>query len=236
MLPGPIFLHELRVVARRKRSYALRVLLGLFLLYSVVMTYEAWTASTLRSIQSRELSPNEMARLGSNLFGAVLWLQGIVIFFLTPAFLAGAIAEDRQRKVLSYLLASPLTGAEIVLGKLAARVMNLAMLITVGLPVVSLALLFGGIEPASRLAGVRGEFFDALLPGRTVNLRVGLLAAAPRLDPSRLSDRRHVVLPADLRVSARPDGRNAGGDARRGTTGHGVGDDHQPVFLAAHPE
>ena len=36
MLPGPIFFHELRVAARRKRSYALRVLLGLFLLYSVV--------------------------------------------------------------------------------------------------------------------------------------------------------------------------------------------------------
>jgi len=107
MLPGPIFFHELRVVARRKRSFALRVLLGLFLLYSVVMSYESWTGSFWRSIQARELSPNELARLGTQLFGAVLWLQGLTILLLTPAFLAGAIAEDRQRKVLPYLLQVP---------------------------------------------------------------------------------------------------------------------------------
>ena len=74
-----------------------------------MMTYQSWSVSRLESFQSRELSPNELARLGSNLFAAVLWLQSIIIVLLTPAFLAGAIAEDRQRKVLSYLLASPLT-------------------------------------------------------------------------------------------------------------------------------
>jgi ABC-type transport system involved in multi-copper enzyme maturation permease subunit len=147
MLPGPIFFHELRAVARRKRSYALRVLLGLFLLYSVVMTYESWTSSYWRSIQERQLSPHELARLGSQLFVAVVWLQGLTICFLTPAFLAGAVAEDRQRRVLPYLLTSPLTGAEIVLGKLAVRTMSLAVLVAVGLPVVSLAMFFGGIEP-----------------------------------------------------------------------------------------
>jgi ABC-type transport system involved in multi-copper enzyme maturation permease subunit len=149
MLPGPIFFHELRVVARRKRSFALRVLLGLFLLYSVVMSYESWTGSFWRSIQARELSPNELARLGTQLFGAVLWLQGLTILLLTPAFLAGAIAEDRQRKVLPYLLASPLSGGEIVLGKLSARFMSLAVLVAVGLPVLSLAMFLGGIEPVA---------------------------------------------------------------------------------------
>ena len=185
------------------------------------------------SIQTRELSPNEMARLGSNLFGAVVWLQGIVILFLTPAFLAGAIAEDRQRKVLSYLLASPLTGAEIVLGKLAARVMNLAMLVTVGLPVVSLALLFGGIEPQAVWLAYAASFSTLYF---LAGLSIFVSVYSPRPRDSillRLSDRRHLVLPADFRVSARPDGRTAGGDARRGTTGHRVDHDHQPVFLAA---
>ena len=70
-----------------------------------------------------------------------------MILFLTPAFLAGAIAEDRQRKVLFYLLASPLSGAEIVLGKVAARLINLVVLVLVGLPVMSLCLFLGGIDP-----------------------------------------------------------------------------------------
>ena len=119
-----------------------------------------------------------MATIGSGLFAAILWLQGIVILFLTPAFLAGAIAEDRQRKVLFYLLASPLSGAEIVLGKVAARLINLVVLVMVGLPVVSLCLFLGGIDPVERLAGLRGEFRVALFPGRAVNLPLGLLATA----------------------------------------------------------
>ena len=50
-------------------------------------------------------------------------------------------------KALLYLLASPLSGAEIVLGKLAARLVNLVVLVAVGLPVVSIALFLGGIDP-----------------------------------------------------------------------------------------
>jgi ABC-type transport system involved in multi-copper enzyme maturation permease subunit len=148
MLPGPVFFHELRAVARRKRSYALRVVIGLFLLYIVVVPLYRGNSLVYSSPQSDGLSPHEMAMIGAGLFVAILWLQGAVILFLTPAFLAGAIAEDRQRKVLFYLLASPLSGAEIVLGKLAARLITLVVLVMVGLPVVSLCLFLGGIDPA----------------------------------------------------------------------------------------
>ena len=42
MLPGPVFFHELRTVARRRRSYALRTALGLFLLYLVIQSTNRW--------------------------------------------------------------------------------------------------------------------------------------------------------------------------------------------------
>jgi ABC-type transport system involved in multi-copper enzyme maturation permease subunit len=148
MLPGPVFYHELRAVARRKRSYALRVVIGLFLLYIVVVPLYRGNSLVYSTPESDGLSPHEMAVIGAGLFAAILWLQGAVILLLTPAFLAGAIAEDRQRKVLFYLLASPLSGAEIVLGKLAARLITLVVLVMVGLPVVSLCLFLGGIDPA----------------------------------------------------------------------------------------
>ncbi len=148
MLPGPVFFHELRVGARRKRAYALRVLVGLFLLYIVVVPLYRGNSLVYSTLESEGLSPHEMARIGMGLFAAILWLQGAVILLLTPAFLAGTIAEDRQRKVLTYLLASPLSGAEIVLGKVAARLINLVVLVMVGLPVVSLCLFLGGIDPA----------------------------------------------------------------------------------------
>ncbi|MGC1722962.1 MAG: ABC transporter permease, partial [Isosphaeraceae bacterium] len=147
MLPGPVFFHELRTVARRRRSYALRTALGLFLLYLMIQSTNRW-GTYYQSEPNVEYTPGELALIGMNLFGSVIWLQGIVILLLTPAFVAGTIAEDRQRKVLSYLLASPLSGAEIVLGKLAARMVNLVVLVAVGLPVVSIALFLGGIDPS----------------------------------------------------------------------------------------
>ena len=147
MLPGPVFFHELRAVSRRKRAYALRVLIGLFLLYVVVTPWYRGNSLVYSSAGNVGFSPHEMAMIGIGLFTAILWLQGLIILFLTPAFLAGAIAEDRQRKVLFYLLASPLSGAEIVLGKVAARLINLVVLVLVGLPVMSLCLFLGGIDP-----------------------------------------------------------------------------------------
>jgi ABC-type transport system involved in multi-copper enzyme maturation permease subunit len=146
MLPGPVFFHELRTVARRRRSFVLRSAVGLFLLYLVLQPARYWVF--LRASGSAgQYTAAELAMIGRSLYGSVIWLQAIVILILTPALVAGAIAEDRQRNVLPNLLASPLSGAEIVLGKLSARLMNLVVLITLGLPVVSIALFLGGIEP-----------------------------------------------------------------------------------------
>jgi ABC-type transport system involved in multi-copper enzyme maturation permease subunit len=149
MLPGPVFIHQLLVGARRRRSYALRTALGLFLLYSMIQSTDDWIFQFSQAGDKREFTPGELAHIGMRLFYGVILIQGVVILLLTPALVAGTIAEDRERKVLPYLLASPLSGAEIVLGKLGARLLNLIMLLAVGLPVVSIALFLGGVDPAA---------------------------------------------------------------------------------------
>jgi ABC-type Na+ efflux pump permease subunit len=179
MLPGPVFFHELRTVARRRRSYALRTALGLFLLYLMIQSTNRWDTYAYQSETNREYTPGELALIGMNLFGSVIWLQGIVILLLTPAFVAGTIAEDRQRKVLSYLLASPLSGAEIVLGKLAARMVNLVVLVAVGLPVVSIALFLGGIDPADVWLWY-GSSFSTLYLLAGVSIFVSTFSPRPR--------------------------------------------------------
>src|SRR5262249_35107962 len=146
LLPGPVFVHELRSAARKRRTYVVRTLVGLFLLYFLVASSNRmyWYGS---STTGGGYFAAELANLGGRLVCTGVLLQAFLILFLAPAFVAGSIVEDRQRKVLSYLLASPLTGAEIVLGKLAARLVNLVVLVVVGLPVVSIALFLGGVVP-----------------------------------------------------------------------------------------
>jgi ABC-type transport system involved in multi-copper enzyme maturation permease subunit len=149
MFPGPVFLHELRTVARRRRFYALRLGFGLFLFYLIVAYSRPYGIYTRPWTEDGEYSHRELAIIGTQLFASVVWLQAIAVLLLTPALVAGAIGEDRERKILSYLLASPLSASEIVLGKLAARLVNLSMLVAVGLPIVSIALFLGGVEPLS---------------------------------------------------------------------------------------
>ena len=72
---------------------------------------------------------------------------------LTPALVADAIASERVRKTLHYLLASPLGSGEIVLGKLAARLLGVGVYPALALPIVSLLTLIGGVSPAGLVLG-----------------------------------------------------------------------------------
>ena len=64
-----------------------------------------------------------------------------------PAAAAGAICLDKARGNLTLLFATDLTDAEIVLGKLAARLVPVLGLIVCAAPVLALATLFGGVDP-----------------------------------------------------------------------------------------
>lgn len=71
----------------------------------------------------------------------------MLVLGLTPALVADAIASERQNKTLHDLLVSRLRSDEIVWGKLAARLLSVAVFPALVLPVLSLVSLFGGVSP-----------------------------------------------------------------------------------------
>ena len=64
-----------------------------------------------------------------------------------PAATAGAICVDRARGTLAHMLATDLSDPEIVLGKLAARLLPVLGLVACSWPVLALSSLLGGIDP-----------------------------------------------------------------------------------------
>jgi ABC-type transport system involved in multi-copper enzyme maturation permease subunit len=80
-------------------------------------------------------------------FGGIAIAQEILVLALTPILVAGCITGEKQRKTLQYLMTSRLTSAEIVLGKLMAPVLYLTTLLAVSMPILSLLVLLGGIDP-----------------------------------------------------------------------------------------
>src|SRR6266852_542152 len=97
-----------------------------------------------------------MSKVAITFFFYFLMCQLSVVLLLTPAFTASAIAEEKDRKTLEFLLATDLRNREIVLSKLAARLANMTLIILTGLPILSLTQFFGGIDPDLLVASFAG--------------------------------------------------------------------------------
>src|SRR5262249_28646460 len=97
--------------------------------------------------RGERITVQDLAQLAEQFFFTFMSIQFAVVILLTPAYTAGAIAEEKDRKTLEFLLATDLRNREIVLSKLATRLANMTMLVLTGLPVLSFIQFFGGIDP-----------------------------------------------------------------------------------------
>src|SRR6516162_2949347 len=135
---GPVFAYEWRTASRRRQGYALRSLLVLLLLLGLSGVWLGGRDGT------RELSVQQLAEIGRGYYAVTT----LIVLGLVGLAAAGAICLDKARGNLAPLFATDLTDAEIVLGKLAARLVPVLGLIGCAAPVLALATLLGGVDPA----------------------------------------------------------------------------------------
>jgi ABC-type transport system involved in multi-copper enzyme maturation permease subunit len=148
-LLGPVFWYDTIRSARRGRYFLMRWLYAIGLLLLLLWVQSIWSLQN-RFEHNNDPNWNEfkaLAQLAEQYFFAFAIVQFVAVVLLTPAYVGGAIAEEKERKTLEFLLATDLQNSEIVFGKLAARVGNLALFLLTGLPVLSLMQFFGGIDP-----------------------------------------------------------------------------------------
>jgi ABC-type transport system involved in multi-copper enzyme maturation permease subunit len=174
MLPGPVFTFEMMTAARRARFYTIRAF------YATVLLLILWAIhSTWSSEADGELTARMLPWFGLSAFGGIAIGQEILVLLLTPALVAGAIADEKRRKTLHYLLASRLTGPEIVLGKLLVRMLYVGVLLGVSFPVMSLLVLLGGVDPTLVLVGC-GALLSTAWFLATLSIWVSTIARSPR--------------------------------------------------------
>jgi ABC-type transport system involved in multi-copper enzyme maturation permease subunit len=143
---GPVFVKEMLEMARRKRYYASRVLYGLALLFVLFM---AWEANSYR--MRNGLNVREVSHVAESFAAAINGVQFGAVFLFVPLFLGGVIAGEREERTLEQLFTTQLSNSQIVIGKLASRVVGLIGLLICGLPVLSFVSLFGGVDPGTML-------------------------------------------------------------------------------------
>ena len=138
--PGPVFIYECLANSRRWQTYALRSAGVAALLFAMAVI-------AMSSVQSAGSSAREYATLGQAYFIAMIGVELALVMLAAPAATAGAICLDRARGTLAHMLMTDLSDAEIVLGKLAARLLPVLGLVACTWPVMAISSLLGGIDP-----------------------------------------------------------------------------------------
>jgi ABC-type transport system involved in multi-copper enzyme maturation permease subunit len=142
MAINPILSRELRTSARRGGGYRRRCSLAgaLWLVLCLLFGLAA-------SIHRQPLSIREMATFSVFVLGlAAECLVGLTVW-LVPACTAAAIAEEKERRTITHLLTTRLSSAEIVLGKLAAGLVQYTAGLAACAPILILLPLLGGADP-----------------------------------------------------------------------------------------
>jgi ABC-type transport system involved in multi-copper enzyme maturation permease subunit len=143
MLLGPVFRAELLRTARKRHYYFLRVVYGIVLLMILWLNFEQLLV--MAQIRGGKPLIADFAEFAMNTFAWFMGVQLATILVLVPTLFGGVIADEKQRKTMHYLMASRLSSGEIVLDKLAARLLHVGVFILLGMPVMCLLTLFGGV-------------------------------------------------------------------------------------------
>lgn len=155
---GPVLFYELIRAARRGRYFWVRGLYagGLLLLFGWI--YMMWSIEAGRD----GLRTQEQTALGEWFFRVYSIVQFVAVVLLTPGYVAGCIADDKERRTIEFLLATDLANREIIFGKMTARVGNLVLFLLTGLPVLSMIQFYGGVDPAQLLLTIAATLLTML--------------------------------------------------------------------------
>ena len=182
---GPVFAYERLVNARRWQTYAARSFMVAALLVAMVTIASSSDGPSMGSPAQR------YAELGESYFYALIGVELALVMLAAPAATAGAICLDRARGNLAHVMATDLSDSEIVLGKLAARLLPVMGLVACTWPVMAISTLLGGIDPT------------ALTLGFAIIVTVALLGCAIAPGALGLGEKAARGNPGDLRLLAR---------------------------------
>lgn len=152
---NPVLARELRV---RVRSWRAIVALLLYLLLVALVAWVAYESQRSTNVGPfiDSVSATETAGIGRSVFEWTLLLVLLLVHFSVPGVVSGAIAGERERQTLVPLQVTMLRPLSIVLGKIAAAVAFILLLIVATMPILAIGYLIGGVSVADILRAVAG--------------------------------------------------------------------------------
>ena len=159
-LTGPIFGKELRVSSRRRRTYLLRAAYVVLLSAFVVVVWRTVLGDAVPLFGG-----HLMARAGRTIAGAILWFQFAGLQLLAVVLMSPSISDEVRGRTLGVLMSTPISGVQIVLGKLFSRLLQLVLLLAVSVPMLGIVRVLGGVSWETVLGGTCVTFTATLFLG-----------------------------------------------------------------------
>ena len=162
----PIVERELRVAARRSRTYWVRLLIAFVGIAIGAVMLGAYSVAS-----------QPQAAIGKVLFQALSGLAFVYCLFAGRLSTADSISEEKREGTLGLLFLTDLKGYDIVIGKIVATSLNSFYGLLAIFPVLSLPLLLGGMT--------NGEFARmvlVLVSTFLLSLAIGICASALHRD------------------------------------------------------
>ncbi len=146
-LLGPVLFYDMLRTGRQNRYFILRMLYAGFLFF--ILSYMVLIAY----VMGNQFGARQNAVIAETFFMFFMLVQLAIVVLLTPAYVAGAVADEKDRKTMEFILATDLRDREIIFSKLLARLGNMSLLLITGLPILSILQFIGGVDPDLMLAG-----------------------------------------------------------------------------------
>lgn len=148
---GPIFDKEVRVMGRRRVTYFVRAAYPLALLGLISIVYFAAMAE-IRQGASGADRLQRLQEIAPMIALFLAWAQYLMLLFMAAALTAPAICDERRTRTLASLMTTPMTAAQIVMGKLTSRLAQLLILSLISAPFLLGIRVFGGLDAEAIVA------------------------------------------------------------------------------------
>ena len=139
MLLGAVFEREVRFAPKSKGLFIGRAIYAGSLLAIIATCWLVLTGTQAIA------SAGDTARFGATLLRTLAPLQLSLAVLAAAMTAAVAVSVEKDRRTLELLLLSSLTERELVLGKLAASLLRVMLMLISAIPVFGIAALFGGV-------------------------------------------------------------------------------------------
>lgn len=154
MRPNPLLSKELR---QRMRTMRAPVIVTGYVLCIVSLTFFLLYENVQGQLYLVQPTKSQQV------FVMLSLLQMVVAGFLTPAFAAGSVSGERERKTLAVLLTTPISPIGILVGKVLSSSALQVLLVVVTLPVYSLVFLYGGAVPLEIISVLAFQIFTIVV-------------------------------------------------------------------------